>query len=165
MQPPSNRLMSPAQQHAPLPSVPGPYSPSMQSTQLQAPGPYARATPPPGPLRGPGQPVGPPRPYATPPPGQAGPPAPPPGPYAPPSGQAQQIPPGPYAPPPGQVQQQQPRGIPQGPPRVAPAPHPLAGLPPQQGPPGVASAGGVSNMQPPRSRQGPPPPKYRTSSR
>jgi protein transport protein SEC31 len=160
MQPPSNRLMSPAQQHAPLPSVPGPYSPSMQSTQLQAPGPYARATPPPGPLRGPGQPVGPPRPYATPPPGQAGPPAPPPGPYAPPSGQAQQIPPGPYAPPPGQVQQQQPRGIPQGPPRVAPAPHPLAGLPPQQGPPGVASAGGVSNMQPPRSRQGPPPPKY-----
>ncbi|KAG1814997.1 uncharacterized protein BJ212DRAFT_1481536 [Suillus subaureus] len=157
MQPPSNRLMSPAQQHAPLPSVPGPYSPSMQPAQLQPPGPYARATPPPGPLRSPGQPLGPPRPYATPPPGQAGPPLPP-GPYAPPSGQAQQ-PPGPYALPPSQVQQQQPRGIPQGPPRVAPAPHPLAGLP-KQGPPGAASAGGVSNTQPPRSRQGPPPPKY-----
>ncbi|KAG1730307.1 hypothetical protein EDB19DRAFT_1740751 [Suillus lakei] len=158
MQPPSNRLMSPAQQHAPLPSVPGPYSPSMQPAQLQPPGPYARATPPPGLLRGPGQPLGPPRPYATPPPGQAG-PAPPPGPYAPPPGQVQQPPPGPYSLPPGQVQQQ-PHGLPQGPPRVAPAPHPLAGLPPQQGPPGVASVGGASNMQPPRSRQGPPPPKY-----
>lgn len=165
MQPPSNRLMSPAQQHAPLPSVPGPYSPSMQPAQLQPPGPYARATPPPGPLRGPGQPLGPPGPYAAPPPGQAGPLAPPPGPYAPSSGQAQQPPPGPYALPPGQVQQQQQlRGIPQGPLRVPPAPHPLAGLPPQQGPPGVASAGGASNTQPPRSRQGPPPPKYRTSS-
>ncbi|KAG1894157.1 uncharacterized protein F5891DRAFT_1063572 [Suillus fuscotomentosus] len=161
MQPPSNRLMSPAQQHAPLPSVPGPYSPSMQPAQLQPPGPYARATPPPGPLRGPGQPLGPPGPYAAPPPGQAGPLAPPPGPYAPSSGQAQQPPPGPYALPPGQVQQQQqPRGISQGPLRVPPAPHPLAGLPPQQGPSGVASAGGASNTQPPRSRQGPPPPKY-----
>lgn len=159
MQPPSNRLLSPGQQHAPLPSVPGPYSPSMQPAQLQPPGPYARATPPPGTLRGTGQPLGPPRPYATPPPGQAGPPAPQPGPYAP-----QQPPQGPYAPPPGQVQQQQPHGIPQGPPRVAPAPHPLAGLPPQQGLPGIASAGGVSNTQPPRSRQGPPPPKYRTYS-
>ncbi|KAG1767684.1 hypothetical protein EDD22DRAFT_875239 [Suillus occidentalis] len=160
MQPPSNRLLSPGQQHAPLPSVPGPYSPSMQPAQLQPPGPYARATPPPGTLRGTGQPLGPPRPYATPPPGQAGPPAPQPGPYAP-----QQPPPGPYALPPGQVQQQQPHGIPQGPPRVAPASHPLAGLPPQQGLPGIASAGGVSNMQPPRSRQGPPPPKFPSGDR
>ncbi|KAG1850266.1 hypothetical protein C8R48DRAFT_778243 [Suillus tomentosus] len=160
MQPPSNWLMSPTQQHAPLPSVPGPYSPSMQTAQLQPPGPYAHATPPPGPLRGPGQPLGPPGPYAAPPPGQAGPLAPPSGPYALSSSQAQQPPPGPYALPPGQVQQQQPRGIPQGPLRVPPAPHPLASLPPQQGPPGVASARGASNTQPPCSRQGPPPPKY-----
>ncbi|KAG2068579.1 transport protein [Suillus decipiens] len=164
MQPPSNRLMSPAQQHAALPSVPGPYSPSMQPAQLQPTGPYVRATPPPGPLRGPGQPLGPPRPFATPPPGQAGPPAPPPGPYAPPSGQGQQPPLSPYAPPPGQIQQQH-HGIPQGPPRVAPAPHPLSGLPSQQGPPGVVSAGGANNMQPPRSRQGPPPPKYPSGDR
>ncbi|OAX38742.1 hypothetical protein K503DRAFT_137102 [Rhizopogon vinicolor AM-OR11-026] len=152
---PSNRLMSPAQQHAPLPSGPGPYSPSMQPAQLQPPGPYARATPPPGVLRGPGPP-GPPRPYATPPPGHAGPPAPPPGPYAPPPVQIQQPPPGPYGLPPGQAQLP-PHGLPQGPPRMAPA-HPLAGLPPQQGPP--APAGGASAVQPPRARQGPPAPKY-----
>ena len=158
MQPPLNQLMSPSQQHAPLPS--GPYSPSMQPAQLQPPGPYARATPPPGAIRGAGPP-GPPRPYATPPPGHSGPPAPPPGPYAPPPSQVQQTPPpGPYSLPPGQAQP--PHGLPQGPPRGAPAPHPLAGLPqPQQGPP--ASAGGASVAQPPRGRQGPPPPKYRTS--
>lgn len=159
MQPPPNRLMSPAQQHAPPPSGPGPYSPSMLPSQLQPPGPYARATPPPGAVRGPGPP-GPPGPYGTPPPGQAGAPAPPPGPYAPPSGPVQP-PPGPYAVPPGQAQlPPPPHGLQQGPPRVAPAPHLLAGLPPQQGPP--ASAGGASASQPPRARQGPPPPKYRT---
>jgi protein transport protein SEC31 len=159
MQPPPNRLMSPGQQHAPLPPGPGPYSPSMQPAQLQPPGPYARATPPPGALRGPGPP-GPPRQYATPPPGHAVPPAPTSGPYAPPPSQVQQAPPGPYALPPGQAQQSPPHGLPQGPPRAAPALHPLAGLP-QQGPP--ASVGGTSAAQPPRGRQGPPPPKYRTS--
>ena len=162
MQPPPNRLMSPAQQHAPLPSVPGPYSPSMQLSQLQPAGSYAHATPPPGAVRGPGL-SGPPRPYATPPPGQPGSHAPPPGPYAPPPGQVQQQPPGPYAPPPGQVQlPPPPHGLPQGPPRVAPGPHSLGSLPPQQGPP--ESPGGANAAQPPRARQGPPPPKYRMST-
>ncbi|KAG2059461.1 hypothetical protein BDR06DRAFT_1003569 [Suillus hirtellus] len=122
MQPPSNQLMSPTQQHTPLPSVPSPYSPSMQTTQLQPPGPYVCATPPLGPLCGPGQPLS------------------PPGPYTPSSATTT-------------------RSI-----RTSSWPSPAAAAPwnssGSTGPPGVASAQGASNTQPPRSQQGPPPPKY-----
>ncbi|KAL4065959.1 hypothetical protein J3A83DRAFT_4432363 [Scleroderma citrinum] len=179
--PPPTRVMSPPQQ----PSVgTSPYtSPRTAPVLLGQPsGPYARATPPPGPLRG-GVPL-PSGPYvrATPPPGHTVPPpaVPQPGPYAPPppsvgpSGPPQ---PGPYAPPkPSPVQyapppaQGQPGSgpgsyVPPMPAQAMRGPPPtqqqLGGMPPHpsQGPPGGAPsvASPPARAAPPR---GPPPPKY-----
>ena len=136
-------------------------SPLLGSVPLgQAPGPYMRGTPPPGPPRG----VPPPGPYAraTPPPGAAGHAGVPqhPGPYAPPPSQASLPPPqqsGPYAPPPPQA--------PQGPyapppsqvqthyaPPPAQASQGLYAPPPHQAHPQPGSYGGP----PPSISQGPP---------
>ncbi|KIJ63089.1 hypothetical protein HYDPIDRAFT_182419 [Hydnomerulius pinastri MD-312] len=189
--PPPMRMSSPGQAPPPPHAGAGPYaSPSMGSVPLGQPaGPYVRATPPPGPPRGPMAP--PPGPYAraTPPPGQGGPSGAPqqhPGPYGPPPGQApqqqQQQQPGPYAPPPSQAPQGQyapppqaqpgPYGPPmgqhgqQGPPQIRGPPqaqHPLAGMPPppqQQGPPPGGPSAAPPPARAPPAQRGPPPPKY-----
>ncbi|KAF8550015.1 hypothetical protein OG21DRAFT_1488102 [Imleria badia] len=127
-------------------------SPLMGSVPLgQTPGPYMRATPPPGPPRGG---VPPPGPYAraTPPPGATGVPQHP-GPYAPPPGQAPLPPqqqPGQYAPPPSQA--------PQGP--YAPPPSQAQGSyapPPGQAPQGMY-APPPPQAHPQPGSYGPPPP-------
>lgn len=173
--------------HQPQTLGTSPYtSPRAAPVQLgQSSGPYARATPPPGPPRG-GVPP-PPGPYvrATPPPGHAMPPptASPSGPYAPPP-TSQVAPtgpshPGPYAPPKlMQVQHAPPPA--QGQPGSGPGPYgppmgqaqPMRGPPPAQQqiggipphlPPGPP--GGAPSAAPPPARaappRGPPPPKYR----
>ena len=132
-------------------------SPSLGSVPLgQAPGPYMRATPPPGPPRG----VPPPGPYAraTPPPGATGTPGVPqhPGPYAPPPSQASLPPqqqPGPYALPPPQPYAPPPS---QGQGHYAPLPAQASqgsyAPPPPQAHPQPGSYGGP----PPSIGQGPP---------
>ena len=162
--PPQTRSIStsgqPAVQPPPHPGAAQYTSPSLGSVPLgQAPGPYVRATPPPGPPRG-----GPPGPYAraTPPPGVAGPTGLPqhPGPYALSPGQAPLPPqqqPGPYAPPPSHA----PQGPYAPPPSQAPssyAPPPaqvsqgMYAAPPPQAHPQPGSYGGL----PPSMNQGPP---------
>ncbi|KAG6331883.1 hypothetical protein ID866_7205 [Astraeus odoratus] len=182
--PPPMRMASPAQVHQP-PAAGGSQftSPQMAPTPLGQPsGPYARATPPPGPPRGAVPP--PPGPYvrATPPPSHATLP-PPPGPYAPPppiqaapTGPPQ---PGPYAPPPPQAQYAPPIAQVQTGPTPAPAPytHQMAqgqqirGPPPAQQPTGGVPPPGHGlpstgpSAAPPPTRAAPPPrgppqPKY-----
>ncbi|KAH0834704.1 hypothetical protein J3R83DRAFT_10235 [Lanmaoa asiatica] len=137
-------------------------SPLLGSVPLgQGPGPYMRATPPPGPPRGI---VPPPGPYvrATPPPGAAGPSGVPqhPGPYTPPPAQAPLPPqqqPGPYAPPPPQA----PQGSYVLHPSHAPGPYmPPPGQAPQgpyaQPPPQPRSQAGAYGPPPPSISQGPP---------